>query len=114
MDDSDHNHKLGEPIVKEDDIEDRYDLPGYDPDILKIADELKNKFYPVPSYGVGDIVGHKDGYKVRITAGMYWDGDGPERRLSNHWTWHPVNRDGIQDGPSASGYGNSLIDPKLN
>jgi hypothetical protein len=95
-------------------MDDRYDIPGYDPELLKAVDEIKNEFFPVPRFETGRIVGHVDGYKVRVTAGMYWDGDAPERRLSNHWTWHRVDDMGGRVGPDESGYGDRLVDPRLN
>jgi hypothetical protein len=95
-------------------MEDRYDVPGFDPEMLKVADRIKNELFPEPGFNVGDIVGHVDGYKVRITGGMFWDGEGPERRMSNHWTWHRIDADGMRAGPDESGYGSALIDPRLN
>ncbi|MNU42810.1 hypothetical protein D3C71_315780 [compost metagenome] len=95
-------------------MDDRYDLPDFDPDLLKAVDNIKNELFPEPGFKVGRIVSHVDGYRVRITAGMFWDGDGPERRLSNHWTWHPVDENGARSGPDEKGYGDLLIDPRLH
>jgi hypothetical protein len=92
-------------------MNDRYDIPEYDPAILRIADELKSQFLPEPSYKIGDIVSHQDGRSVRIVGGTFWVGDGPLRRLSNFWTWHPVDAAGAQNGDPESGYGSDLIDP---
>jgi hypothetical protein len=91
-----------------------YEVPGYDPDMLRAVDRLKEEFFPTPGFKVGEIFWHADGYKVRITAGMYWDGDGPERRLSNHWTWHPVDQEGNRIGKDESGYGSLLVDPRID
>jgi hypothetical protein len=93
---------------------DRYDVPGYDPELLRLVDEIKGELFPEPDFQIGRIVGHVSGRSVRITAGMYWDGDGPERRLSNHWTWHAVDETGERVGPDESGYGHQLVDPRLN
>lgn len=95
-------------------MSDPHQIPGYDPDLLRAVDEMKRELFPEPAYAVGRIVGHIDGYKVRIVAGMYWDGEGPERRLSNHWTWHRVNADEERTGPDVGGYGGELLDPRLN
>lgn len=86
----------------------------FDPEMLEIVDAMKRDLFPDPAFGVGRIVGDIGGYKVRIVAGMYWDGEGPERRLSNHWTWHPVNDAGERTGPDTGGYGWELFDPRLN
>jgi hypothetical protein len=94
--------------------DDRYDVPGYDPALLRATDEVKQKYFPGPSYGVGSVVKHVDGRKVRIAEGTYWSGDGPLRGLSNHWTWYPVDEAGNQVGERESGYGDQLVDPKLN
>jgi hypothetical protein len=92
-------------------MNDRYNIPGYDPHLLQVADEMKAKFFPEPSYCVGDIVSHQDGRSVRIVEGTYWAGDGALRGLSNFWTWHPVDATGVQSGAPESGYGSDLIDP---
>lgn len=88
--------------------------PDFDPELLASVDQMKRDFFPGPSYDIGSIVGHVDGRLVRIISGMYWDSDAPERRLSNHWTWHPIDKDGSRCGEDESGYGSVLIDPKPN
>lgn len=95
-------------------MDDKYDVPGFEPDLLKAVDEIKRDHFRIPSFEAGSIVGHVDRYRVRITAGMFWDGDGAARRLSNHWTWHPVDENGARSGPDESGYGDLLIDPRLH
>lgn len=92
-------------------MNDRYDIPGFDSKLLHFADEIKGRFYPEPSYKIGDIVSHRDGRQVRILDGTYWVGDGALRRLSNFWSWHPVDADGQEAGAPESGYGSELIDP---
>lgn len=94
--------------------DDPFNVPGYDPELLRRVDEIKRKYYPGPSYGVGSVVKHVDGRTVRICEGTYWSEEGPERRLSNHWTWYQVDDDGNQIGERESGYGNMLVDPKLH
>jgi hypothetical protein len=92
-------------------MEDRYNIPGYDPELLRVTDDIKAKYYPEPSYKAGDIVTHEDGRQVRIEDGRYWVGEGPLRRLSNSWSWHPVDANGEPSGPRESGYGHQLVDP---
>ncbi len=41
----------------------------------RVVDEIKNEWFPPPSFEAGRIVGCTGGYKVRITAGCYPDGD---------------------------------------
>lgn len=93
-------------------MQSEYNIPGYDPDLLKVADEIKAEFYPEPSYGIGDVVTHRNGHAVRIVSGSYWVGEGALRRLSNAWRWHPVDKDGNQIGEEVGGYGSDLLDPK--
>lgn len=54
-----------------------------------------------PSHmGIGKIVKHPDGRKVKIVDGQFWG----EHGLSNFWTWREVKKNG-KLGKEESGYG---------
>jgi hypothetical protein len=36
---------------------DRYDVPGYDTDVLRVVDEMKEEFFPTPGFKVGGSSG---------------------------------------------------------
>lgn len=85
----------------------------YDPELLRVARDLRERFMPDPGFSPGLIVEHRDGYKVRIEGGQYLDQAAPVARISNHWQWHPVDDAGERSGETVSGYGSELVSPLL-
>lgn len=84
----------------------------YDPSLLKVAAELRDRFFPDPGFVPGLIVDHRDGYRVRIESGQYLGHTGPVSGISNFWTWHKVDEEDNKIGDPVSGYGTELISPK--
>lgn len=84
----------------------------YDPNLLRIASEIRDRFFPDPGFKPGLIVDHKDGYRVQIESGQYLGHSGPVSGISNFWTWHRVDEHDNKIGDPVSGYGTELISPR--
>jgi hypothetical protein len=67
-----------------------------------IAAQLNAEMASRSSMRVGAHIKHPDGRTVKITSGYFLDP--VYRRVSNHWTWRPVLRNG-RLGREESGYG---------
>jgi hypothetical protein len=37
----------------------RYDVPGYDPELLRLVDEIKGELFPEPDFQVGRSGGYR-------------------------------------------------------
>ena len=58
-------------------------------------------------YSIGKVF-KRDGKKIYITSGYFTD---PEYgRISNHWSWREVNKDGTL-GKKGNGYGDTKAKP---